>query len=131
VPRAICGSASLLAEGEPRKGRIVQVQLGARDRRRRRLRHLDLGRRGVVITRQVARVRCGGCGVRAQALPSCTTGRAFHTRLRGRAVAWLCRRAPMRLEERRPARVRLQDGPAVHIGIEPADIDAVDWRSVP
>jgi transposase len=63
----------------------------AYDRRRRRWRHLDLGRHRLWLVYEIRRIECPDCGVRTQELPWARPG-ARHTRDFEDMVLWLAQR---------------------------------------
>lgn len=62
------------------------------DRRRRRWRHLDLGRCRLWLVYQIRRINCPDCGVRTEELPWARPG-ARHTRDFEDMVLWLAQRS--------------------------------------
>lgn len=65
---------------------------GYYDRRRRRWRHLDLGRCRLWLVYDIRRVNCPDCGIRTEALPWARPG-ARHTRDFEDMVLWLAQRS--------------------------------------
>jgi transposase len=79
------------------RARLLRCPCGKRlrpgyDRRRRRWRHLDLGRCRLWLVYDIRRLRCPDCGVRTEDLPWARPG-ARHTRDFEDMVLWLAQRA--------------------------------------
>lgn len=78
------------------RARLLRCPCGKRvnavyDRRRRRWRHLDLGRCRLWLVYEIRRIDCPACGVRTEELPWARPG-ARHTRDFEDTVVWLAQR---------------------------------------
>ena len=96
VEKVVFGATQILVSVRLRSGRLRcpcgRTSRATYDRSQRSWRHLDLGRYRVVVSAQVRRVDCRGCGrVRTEQVPWARPG-ARHTRDFEDTAAWLVRR---------------------------------------